>query len=353
MSVSALSLTQGRLTLQTADGWPLALHFFLPSDVRFPHPWLMVHGFSQSHLTWTAGGFAQQVAAMGCPVYVLDLRGHGESKPPSKERALAGWGLDDYFLRDIPAAIEAIEARHPGEQRILCGHSMGGAMAIATALRLHQEQVAAVVSIAAPLDPAKMGRRIRLSALAALRAKPLLERSRLRKLPMQHFFSMMERLYYARGPKIGRLLPYTTPYDRIQAVPRLWHPAHIDEDTLRSILSDSFAEPMQVVWDLGRWIKDRALWFGHPAAVDYAKLFYRLTVPVIAAWGEDDFLAPPACGKQFQERIRSQSQRFLSLPLAHHVDITAGRPARQILTQIEQLLQKELSAPVMLRTTSC
>lgn len=331
----------------THDGWRLQLLSYTPAVQRYPWPWLCIHGFSQSHRTWTGGGFAQALAAMGCAVYVLDLRGHGGSVRENQGPSLpadweSGWDMDAYFLGDIPAALEWVRERHEGEDVALCGHSMGGVMATATAIRLREEGIAALVPVAAPFDPSLMTGRVRLAAAAALRVGPVARRLRIpwRALPMAHFFSLMDQIYFGRKPRVGRLLPMLAPFDTFQAMPRVWTPAHMEEPVIRDMLRHSFPEPMRVVDEFARWIKTGALYLGHPAARDYTRSFHHISVPVVAAWGEADLLAPPRTGQSFRDAIRSHWHQHLSLPDAHHVDITAGTPSLMILHSIARMLRQ-------------
>lgn len=77
------------------------------------------------------GGFAAALAAQGLDVFVLDWRGHGESKPP---RADGGtWTFDDYVSLDLPAALAAVaeaSGAASGEVAVL-GHSLGGLVTLA------------------------------------------------------------------------------------------------------------------------------------------------------------------------------------------------------------------------------
>lgn len=344
-------LSETRIPLQTEDGWTLWLRIFKPKIIRFPQPWLCIHGFSQSHLTWTAGAFAQRIAQMGCVVYVLDLRGHGDAHLAGQSITLqkryqrAGWDVDAYFMYDVPAALHCIQELHPGQECVLCGHSMGGIFAAATAIRCHEEQIAAVVAISAPFDPLHIGERLRVPARALLRMFPILKKMKTpwHTLPMEHFFAWMNRIYYTGLPKLGRLLPYVTPLDPLQMIPRLWHPKHIDDATVSRILRQSYPEPMEVVMDWARWIETGSILLGKPYAVDYTHLYHRLSVPIVAAWGEDDFLASPAVGNAFRRSVRSKWRVFIDLPQAHHIDITAGTPSKSILDAIRRMLHEALS----------
>ncbi|MFH1537619.1 MAG: alpha/beta hydrolase [bacterium] len=92
---------------------------------------LLVHG--------AGGGAALWSELMGrlpgeLKVAALDLSGHGGS--PDKENYME----PDTYVGDVQAAISALGGGPP----VICGHSMGGAVAMLTALR-HPESVSALV----------------------------------------------------------------------------------------------------------------------------------------------------------------------------------------------------------------
>lgn len=74
---------------------------------------------------------AAALAADGLDAYVLDWRGHGQSRPPDPRRDR--WSFDDYVALDLPCA-QAAAARGAGcrpAEVALCGHSLGGLAALA------------------------------------------------------------------------------------------------------------------------------------------------------------------------------------------------------------------------------
>ena len=76
-------------------------------------------------------GFAQHLAGRGVDVYVLDWRGHGESRPPHPRRD--HWVFEDYVERDLPAAMNAVaaDAAVDVEDLVYLGHSLGGLAGLA------------------------------------------------------------------------------------------------------------------------------------------------------------------------------------------------------------------------------
>lgn len=67
-------------------------------------------------------GMATALAARGHTVYLLDLRGHGASRPAAGEGG--DWTYDEIVAFDVPAAVEAVAARHPGRRLVWIGHSL-------------------------------------------------------------------------------------------------------------------------------------------------------------------------------------------------------------------------------------
>src|SRR5207237_5456136 len=97
------------------------------------------------------GHVAARLTAAGFAAYALDHRGHGRSSGP---RAL----IDrmDHAVSDVDSFVTLAAARHADRPLLLLGHSLGGAIAIAYALR-HQERLRGLLlsSAAASLGSAQ------------------------------------------------------------------------------------------------------------------------------------------------------------------------------------------------------
>ena len=77
-------------------------------------------------------GLATRLVARGHAVYAIDHRSHGRS---SGERA--NIERFSYLVSDLSAFVGRAQREHPDQPLILLGHSMGGAVALASALRIH------------------------------------------------------------------------------------------------------------------------------------------------------------------------------------------------------------------------
>lgn len=87
---------------------------------------MMVHGRYFEKV-----GFAAALAGQGLDVFVLDWRGHGESKPPTPKGGT--WTFDDYATLDLPAALSTVAATagcRASDVAVL-GHSLGGLVTLA------------------------------------------------------------------------------------------------------------------------------------------------------------------------------------------------------------------------------
>jgi acylglycerol lipase len=123
---------------------------------------LIAHGAAEhgGRYAWTAG----QLTARGHAVYAVDHRGHGRSAGP---RAYVD--RIDNAVTDLHALADLARERHPSTPVFLLGHSMGGLIAIAYALR-HQDELDGLV-LSAPLAvleanaPTRVASRV-LSAVA-------------------------------------------------------------------------------------------------------------------------------------------------------------------------------------------
>jgi len=121
MAITSTS-TPPSVHVTTSDGVRLALRRFPARSPRAAA--LLVHAMmaDASYLAPLAGTLAEA----GVTAYTLDLRGHGDSVPPSPRRSR--WWFEDYVERDLPAAIEAV-ARDVGcaaSELAYLGHSLGG-----------------------------------------------------------------------------------------------------------------------------------------------------------------------------------------------------------------------------------
>lgn len=102
--------------------------------------------------------FAQAMAAQGLEVYAHDHRGHGRTKADDAPIGRFAWkdGVQK-VMADVMAIRTMVGERHPGLPVILFGHSMGGLIALNTAVS-HPDRFNALSVWNSNLNPGIMGR---------------------------------------------------------------------------------------------------------------------------------------------------------------------------------------------------
>jgi len=125
-------------SFQGRDGADIQWQAWLP-DAEPDAVVLLSHGLAEH-----AGRYAHVGAGMserGLAVYAPDHRGHGRSSGPRTQ-------IDsiDHTVDDLHTFAGIVKGRHPGTPTFLLGHSMGGAIAFAYALRYQAELAGLVLS---------------------------------------------------------------------------------------------------------------------------------------------------------------------------------------------------------------
>ena len=225
-------------------------------------PLVLLHGLGG---TWEYWGRTIALLSDRARCIALDLPGFGHSDEPA-----GGFDLDS-AADDLAAAMRALEAGAAA----VCGHSLGGPLAVRLALR-HPDVVARVIVVGpSGLKPAPVWQDRALKLVPVYRA--------LRRAPFH-----WERWLLHVGP-VRRAALRTLVDD----------PSTVDDETARSLV------------DGGR--EARALQGAIAAsfAVGLAEEAARLAVPVAAIWGDRDRMVPPGDAAVLQEHVPSAIVRLL------------------------------------------
>jgi len=121
---------------QELKGW-----FIEPTEDQGGPVAVLVHGWGSSHGRMTL--LAQPLLSAGYPVFLFDVRRHGESFD-------APYVTVRHFRDDTLAAVREVKSAYPHRSLILMGHSMGGSAAVLAVAG--GAPVDGLVTIAAPSD---------------------------------------------------------------------------------------------------------------------------------------------------------------------------------------------------------
>jgi pimeloyl-ACP methyl ester carboxylesterase len=111
--------------VKSDDGVPIAY-----TTMGAGSPVVLLHGFTETAASWQEAGYVDRFVQAGRQVVLIDCRGHGGSGKPHDAAAYGG----DKRARDVVAVLDALGL----PEADLVGFSMGGLMALATALRFPQ-----------------------------------------------------------------------------------------------------------------------------------------------------------------------------------------------------------------------
>jgi alpha-beta hydrolase superfamily lysophospholipase len=94
---------------------------------------LIQHGLAEHAARYAE--FARLLASRGYHVYAHDHRGHGHTRAPDAEKGRFAWrNGTNLVVEDVMAIHRKATGAHPNLPVILFGHSMGGMIALATAI---------------------------------------------------------------------------------------------------------------------------------------------------------------------------------------------------------------------------
>ena len=77
--------------IRSLDGWPIALTYYKPVSAGEDTPLvILLHKKKGNRIVWENNSFAKRLQTQGYAVFAVDLRKHGDSKPPAGATAISG-----------------------------------------------------------------------------------------------------------------------------------------------------------------------------------------------------------------------------------------------------------------------
>jgi pimeloyl-ACP methyl ester carboxylesterase len=272
----------------TRDGWRLGIRHIRPA-VPDPGklPVVLCHGLGLNATFWTItdNHLPEQLAARGYDVFLVDLRGSGESarlgrlgriNARLRETLLLEWGegrwnVDEMSFYDVPAVLDYVKSQTGHEQVNWVGHSLGG-MLLFPYLELDpagRQRIANFVGMGSTVILAEAPQRDMLRANRGLRMlTSVVSTGRLGR-PLMYF----------RFPGLDRIdqFYYTSANVDKRTIKRFY--GYTLEDPGRSALKQ-----LDPYLELGHFLSaDRT--------TDYSALLGRVTTPTLLIAGETDCMS--------------------------------------------------------------
>lgn len=280
---------------------------------------LLLHGFAQNRLSYTAGPLPRELLGRGARVFLGELRGHGDSHTDQIEP----WTLETHLGLDCPALLEGVREAARVERVHLMGHSMGGLLGCALLAR-----EAPLASLTALATPIVLGAERALVRLASLFVGPLATLApRGRRVPMDLFLRALARPLSSPDA--------SAPLRLFQRLTGLASPAHADPNALAAVLASADRESPRVCEELAR---NAVLRRPRLAGVDLVEAVRGSPLPIAAVVGTADIFAPRAAVAPLEAPGQRGPRRILEVAGGTHIDVTVGHHVPDTVAQLWDFL---------------
>lgn len=109
-------------TVQTADGWTIHFSYWESTMGKDAPVVILLHGDNTTRVQWKASGLPDQLAKEQYAVIAVDLRKHGDSKPPEdapaklKTKTLTKFDYESMVAADLEAIKKFIYEEHQAQR---------------------------------------------------------------------------------------------------------------------------------------------------------------------------------------------------------------------------------------------
>ncbi|HIJ74803.1 MAG TPA: alpha/beta fold hydrolase [Candidatus Hydrogenedentes bacterium] len=295
--------------VKTSDLWTICLYRYMPENGD-GEPVLLCHSALANHFNFALpdeNALVDVLTKQGYDCWAIELRGAKSSIPPYGRRRWAAT-MDDYLLRDLPAAIEYIQKVTRYAKVHCVGHSMGGMLLYAYQVAYGPNQIASAATLGAP--PGFEGKGLH-------NPKILLA-----------FHALCPPVFYYVLRGLTPLLCKVRPKSRF--VPVNWDNLHpeIDAGAFFNVLEPA---PPTVAKALCSWGTGEE-WHMQDGEIDVAAGLKTLRAPLLALFGAADPLIPGSRAESFFKDLPGKDKKYLMLSERNghaadynHVDLAFGR----------------------------
>jgi len=300
--------------VDTEDGWKISLHNYRPSEIRYKYPVIVCHGLGSNRFSWDLGekSIGKYLKNKGFDVWLIDLRGSGDSSKPSPfNRYRYDYNFDKYVFYDLKSAINFVKGKTSSEKVFWVGHSMGGMVIYAYMGMVEKESLKAVVTVGSPVD----------FVLPTLLYK------------IAHY--TRDIVYGMRFFPVRPIAQILSPFGKVpieEADILVWDSENIEPSVRRRAMANAVDNVS------GEVMKEFVMWFikGDFTTADgihsYKYALKGVDVPVLFITGARDGLAPPQSVYEAYKLLGTDDKKFVIASKANgfhadyaHTDLIMGR----------------------------
>ncbi len=277
-------------TIATEDGWQISLFRRRPRGGK-GEPILFCHSMSSNHLNFEIPGGHSIVDVMseaGYDCWTIDTRACRSAISPRGTRKLSA-SLDDVLLKDLPAAIAFIKEKS-GHGRVHgVGHSLGGMLLYAYALKFGSGDIASGITFGAP---------------------PGFKNT---NLPSRKFLTTVAPFTYSLMSFFFRgLIPFATViHPKSNLLPINWDNVHPKLTNAELFYAVEMPVP-RIAKELSGW-SSKGIWRMCADTLDVQERLPELDVPLFAIFGGTDPLIPEEAAEAFFASLQTKDKKMVVL----------------------------------------
>lgn len=310
----------------TPDLWRIRLCRYKPKTVP-GEPVFLCHGFMSNQFNFTlpeGESLIDHLTGRGYDCWAIDLRGNLSSAAPFG-RTYDDPTMDDYVMKDIPAALNFIRASTGYFQTHWIGHSMGGMLLYAYDAAFGDGKVASATVMGSPFG---------FDGLDFHNPGSILFLRR-----------VLGRLAFRGGERV--LLPLLLKIKpKLTLVPINYENMHPGLDDPETFYKMADTPPVKIAENLAAAAHDKA-WVLKGGEVNVFESMRRMKTPLFAIFGAADPLVPMPIVEEFDERIAAPEQKMLLLSKENgfsadysHLDLVFGKECpREVFQPIVEWLK--------------
>ena len=315
----------------TSDGWEIALHELKPdpSSPRASRPVILCHGILMSRHCWLprAGvpSVARELQRRGYWLWIVELRGSGESRTSRKGKAKWEYPFTDYADLDLPAIVKKVREETGADAVDWIGHSLGGMVGYTHLARHGAGEIEKMVTLGSPVYMGRQHSQLYVPPMISLLLRP---------------FSSINLTLLTRGTPFFVLsapLPWVAPFINLRKMNRRYG--------LGIFIWGVQRTGMNLLATFHDWFQKGTAWLPHVATSEAP--FPAPPGGLLALHGRNDRLVPPRNVEALSEWFPEAQVEAADDPQGRgfgHLDLLTGPvEVERVAERIDRFLQTTVS----------